>query len=555
MFDLLRPLQLLVIGSASRSLHAFVSHGPSDAPLLSNHQTPIVTIGGGGSGAHHRHRSPPTRSESTRLTYRNDPEILMELAPLDMIDMMRSRSSVDAEEDAIRPLPPRGGTAFDPSSRGREVKSHEEAWNGMYDRLKAFRSERGHCNVPYGHPPDRKLAVWVTYQRRAMKRRKLTERRVVALEALGFAWSARTPWRVRFEELAEFRDACGHCRVPYDSEEHAALYRWLENQRQQHRAMRGGFGGPMTEGRAAALTSLGAIRGDGNPDADGRRERVWMDRYRELQRYRLIHDHSDVPRGHEGGLGRWVDTQRTAYRLRAAGGASPMTNERARLLEEDSVGIDWGPERTAWEERAERLRRYREENCSDSGNDADGDWCINITGDKALDGWVRAQQYQYRALREGRRSRLTPESVETLEQLGINLLSKGRGGADSARKRRRTSWKARYGQLKKYRDKSVHHRVPPQSTALGQWVKAQMRQHRLKRSGERSSLTDEREAKLSALGLFGQTRAAAVGSKGASSVSLLESSQIISPLVPFITVTMNDREKLQAWRLRFQEFK
>jgi hypothetical protein len=48
-----------------------------------------------------------------------------------------------------------------------EEDDNDERWNGMYERLKAFHSEHGHCKVPKSKNPD--LAYWTSYTRRRMK--------------------------------------------------------------------------------------------------------------------------------------------------------------------------------------------------------------------------------------------------------------------------------------------------------------------------------------------------------------------------------------------------
>lgn len=59
-------------------------------------------------------------------------------------------------------------------------------WYDNYERLTRFLSHNGHTNVPSDYTRDPKLAAWVQKQRK--KASRLTEVRVLALDAIGFEW-------------------------------------------------------------------------------------------------------------------------------------------------------------------------------------------------------------------------------------------------------------------------------------------------------------------------------------------------------------------------------
>lgn len=75
--------------------------------------------------------------------------------------------------------------------------SHVAAWDDRMAELLEYKEMYGHCNVPSNYTPNRQLAVWVKRQRRqykfflAKKPSSMTEKRIKALEDVGFEWELR----------------------------------------------------------------------------------------------------------------------------------------------------------------------------------------------------------------------------------------------------------------------------------------------------------------------------------------------------------------------------
>ena len=119
----------------------------------------------------------------------------------------------------------------------------EMRWEGMYQRLVDFKNKHGHCLVTNRYQSDIALGAWVSTQRRqyknllridATKRGNkdsklkpltkkdsnstiLPEDRMKRLEEIGFAWEVdnprRIPWKVRFEQLLEFKEKHGETLI------------------------------------------------------------------------------------------------------------------------------------------------------------------------------------------------------------------------------------------------------------------------------------------------------------------------------------------------------
>lgn len=104
-------------------------------------------------------------------------------------------------------------------------------WEAAFDALAAYAAEHGHTNPPGGEQTDdgRSLASWVTAQRQARSKGKLSAERCRRLEALsGWSWNlAEARWEENFAALAALPphtaaaiparlrviDRCQHCRL------------------------------------------------------------------------------------------------------------------------------------------------------------------------------------------------------------------------------------------------------------------------------------------------------------------------------------------------------
>eukprot|EP00568_Trieres_chinensis_P001840 CAMPEP_0183304662 /NCGR_PEP_ID=MMETSP0160_2-20130417/9672_1 /TAXON_ID=2839 ORGANISM="Odontella Sinensis, Strain Grunow 1884" /NCGR_SAMPLE_ID=MMETSP0160_2 /ASSEMBLY_ACC=CAM_ASM_000250 /LENGTH=518 /DNA_ID=CAMNT_0025467753 /DNA_START=60 /DNA_END=1613 /DNA_ORIENTATION=+ len=470
------------------------------------------------------------------LFYTNDPQTPMNL-PAGTY-WQHKTSSVTS-----RNAPPDLGTS-----------KHDIAWGRIYADLQMFYDAHGHTDVPYNYPPNKKLSVWVTYQRRARKRGKLSLTRIEALNLLRFTWETRVPWRQRYSELVEYKNNHGHCNVAYNSDENPTLGRWLANQRQQYRMLCEGQESTMTEKRVSALISIGAL------GQEGIREEIWEKKLHDLKQFRAMNN--AWPSRSQGELGRWVDTQRTAFRLLKKGKPSPMTAARIQKLEQ--IGFDWDPMRAAWEEQLEQMQQYKDKNCDmqligkldnrqvEKKCDTDGIVSKKMS-DKMVQEWMETQRTQLRFYQAS--------EVLAMKDSGSEL------PADCERKNRRGKipWSVRYNQLKAYRRKNGNCRVP-QSTKLGQWVKAQKRQYKLMKIGKSSSMTMDRVDKLIELEMFpGDVIKSTTGKNGIGRLGRQKKEEtqncelscqeekvqlqgdIVSHLAPFITTAMSDDEKLAAW--------
>jgi hypothetical protein len=155
------------------------------------------------------------------------------------------------------------------------TKMEDACFEQRVQDLKAYRDTNGHCRVPAQYKPNKALGSWVNtvrtqYTRRGQgKKTSLTDTRISELESLGFVWKARTKkekvlvgdelWKKRVEELEEYLDTNGHCRVPFLYEPNKALGWWVNNLRTQNKWHVQGKKTPLTDTRISELDSLGFV--------------------------------------------------------------------------------------------------------------------------------------------------------------------------------------------------------------------------------------------------------------------------------------------------------
>lgn len=98
---------------------------------------------------------------------------------------------------------------------------NDELWDLRYKKLAEFHETHGHCKVPQNR--DKELCTWMKNQREAHRKNNLSEERRQKLNLLGFQFRAskEQEWNKRYEQLADFRKANGHCNVPLTQNEKA----------------------------------------------------------------------------------------------------------------------------------------------------------------------------------------------------------------------------------------------------------------------------------------------------------------------------------------------
>lgn len=113
---------------------------------------------------------------------------------------------------------------------------------------------------------------------------------------------------------------------------------------------------------------------------------------------------------------------------------------------------------------------------------------------KQLAAWVSNQRYQYKKMREGKRSQITTERVQLLEKIGFEW---------SCGEMLHDLWQQRYEELMKFKNQNGHCNVPQgykQNNQLAVWVSNQRVFYNKMREGKRSCITSERVGALEKIG-------------------------------------------------------
>lgn len=216
----------------------------------------------------------------------------------------------------------------------------ETKWLGMYEELKSYKTQFGHCIVPRGFAFNTRLASWVAEQRKQHKLMEngkassMTSERVKLLEELGFAWNAQeAAWNKHYNDLCKYKDENGDCLVSLNCEKYPQLGLWVKEQRRHHALMKEGMHSHMNAKREQALKEIGFCWDS--------HEAVWWDKFRELEHFKKDHGHCVVPVKFESNpkLGTWVNHQRRQCKLMLEGKPCHMTEDRVRAL--DRIGFKW----------------------------------------------------------------------------------------------------------------------------------------------------------------------------------------------------------------------
>ena len=194
----------------------------------------------------------------------------------------------------------------------------------MLTALKAFKEKRGHCRVPQRFKENGRLADWVSRVRTSRNKGKLSAEQERILTELGFDWNpVRNRWDYMFDQLVEYKKEHGHTNVPQRSRKYLQLSHWIRNQRAAKRYNR-----PIIAERGRRLDEIGFAWRLIDPLS-------WESMFENLVEFKKVYRHCNVPQHWKKNkrLGKWVNTQRTAYKR------GKMPAEKEKQLNE--IGFAW----------------------------------------------------------------------------------------------------------------------------------------------------------------------------------------------------------------------
>jgi hypothetical protein len=253
----------------------------------------------------------------------------------------------------------RGTLAFDRINRLEALgfcwTPREAEEQSIIDRLTHFHSQHGHCNVPETHQTLGAVGQWLTAQRMARRRGRLSQERIAKLDALGISWDPHADaWNERYEALRQFHATKGHCEAPRTYRPDLGLSGWKAKQRSDRKS------GALSNERKARLDALGFVWDRSNRSApskhrqqDGTQSPSWDEHYQQLKAFTREVGHCNVPARYLPNLqlGRWLARQRDKWRRNDLG---PV---EVSLLGE--IGVVWDPGRALDDQKFSEIEAYR----------------------------------------------------------------------------------------------------------------------------------------------------------------------------------------------------
>jgi len=336
------------------------------------------------------------------------------------------------------------------------------AWEENFHTIEQYKAKHSNCNVPIGCPKNPVLGRWVSGQRQAKSKGRISKERVDRLTVIGFDWDPiATAWGKSFRTLEQYKVKYGHCIVPKGCSENPGLDGWVSRQRRLK------IKGRLLEEQVTQLTALGF---DWDPFTS-----AWEENFCALGQYRAKYGDCNVPRvwPENPSLSIWIKTQRAA---KIEGDLSKEHGNRLTAL-----GFEWDPFASAWEENFLALEQYKAKH---------GDCNIPSRCPKntRLANWVSTQ----RAVQI--KGQLSKERLNRLTAIGFiwDPLA--------------AAWEENFRALEQYKAKHGNCNVPrewPENPGLARWVKMQ-RAAKIK-----EELSKEQINKLIVLGFDWDLRASA----------------------------------------------
>ena len=181
------------------------------------------------------------------------------------------------------------------------------------------------------------MGVWSGSQRKLKD--KLSPEKRARLDSLGIDWDPHsTAWENGFFHFEKYVKIEGHSRVPirFESEDGFFLGRWVRHQRIKENEL--------TPDQKARLV---ALYFDWEPNRT-----YWENGFSHLKKYVQQEGHSRIPYSFESEdgykLSSWIIVQRQ--------NKDQLIPEQKSLL--DSIGFDWDPRNTQWENGCNHLEIY-----------------------------------------------------------------------------------------------------------------------------------------------------------------------------------------------------
>ena len=404
-------------------------------------------------------------------------------------------------------------------------------WEAQFASLQQHHATAGNFLVTGEDDASRKLRRWISDQRteyralQAGETSKMTQEKIDRLTSIGFDFTGmntnagtegvafptfapdgsvitspaapapsvranykpRKEWQDMYAKLLAYKEAHGTTIVPRDDKVNQELRLWMNEQNMAYRHLK--------EGRAMKSNSVGRLTDEKKRLLEEAGHEfvhyTFDERMQQLKKFKEDNDGSvSVPMDHAL-LGKWAAKMRDKYRKYQDGQRVPGITA-AQIEQLTAIGftstkrkmVNKGAEDEHWNAMFAELEQYKRDN---------GNCNVSTTPPHTeLIKWVIGQRREYKKLKENKESLLTASRLMRLNDIGFQF----RQRADY------TTWSDRMNQLREYKNRHGHLKIPVSDPDLGWFVSSQREEYRKRCDGKPSSLTDERYNDLNNLGFI-----------------------------------------------------
>lgn len=297
-------------------------------------------------------------------------------------------------------------------------------WMAKYNKLVKYYGERGTFDMS-NNPSFRSLNRFAKNQREMYRSFQeivckvdendpdpIVYQKIKLLQDINFDFDTKEAtrserlWEINFEKLRNYKEVNGDCDIKKRHE----LYGWVHRQRSQYKILREGGVSLLTAKGMQRLVDIGFVFNNRPPYF------TWEERMEQLQEYKETHGHVMVPKSHPI-LGPFVRKQRSQYALYEKGKKCHMTEDRMKQLDVMGFVFLAGPrlperdpsKNKSWDERFTEMLEYKE---------TYGHTKIpqKYKDSPTLGQWVHMQRKEYKKMRKGLPSYMTPEKALRLSE-------------------------------------------------------------------------------------------------------------------------------------------
>jgi len=440
----------------------------------------------------------------------------------------RSAAEAAAAKSARKKSKKKGGGGTTRKRTETQPRKPYKQWEAQCAALQQHHAATGHFIVTGEDDASRKLRRWIADQRaeyRAMQAgqpSKMSQEKIDRMTSFGFDFTGlntnagtegtafptfaadgiviatpaapapaargnykpRKEWQEMYARLLAYKDAHGTTVIPRDDKANEELRLWMNEQNMAYRHIK--------EGKVKS-NSVGRLTDEKKRLMEEAGHEflhyTFDERMQQLKKFKEDNGGSvAVPVDHAL-LGKWATKMREKYRKYQDGQRVPgIAKEQIDQL--TAVGftatkrkmVNKGQEDEHWNNMFAELEQYKKDN---------GNCNVSTTPPHTeLIKWVIAQRREYKKLKENKESLLTASRLMRLNDIGFQF----RQRADY------TSWDDRVKQLREYKNRHGHLKIPVSDPDLGWFVSSQREEYRKRCDGKPSSLTDDRYNDLNQLG-------------------------------------------------------